>query len=177
MKLWEINDAIEVILASTAATGGELTEEQEKQLDELDLNLQEKLLHCALYYQGELAEAKAIEAMGKKLMARAKSHASRAEWLLGYMERHAPKDEKFRIRDARVEVKWGKSERVESVFDDLRAAIVSGEIDPKYVREKIEQSIDKAAAKPVLKAGTPIRGLKLVEHTMLRVTPRAGEEG
>lgn len=179
MKLWEINDKIEAVLNSTAQVGGELSEVQEKELDELLLSQRDKILACALYMQGEEAEAMAIEVMGKKLMARAKVHRNRAEWLMDYMERHAPPEKEFEIDDPRVKIGWKTTQRVESEVAGGESKINPEDLslyDARFVREKTVYEIDKAKAKPVLKAGQTVRGLILKDHRHLAVSPRVREE-
>jgi hypothetical protein len=156
--LFEITEGIERILAECVDMDtGEISDEASHRLDVLHADRDAKLLNCALYREGELCEAKAVADVIEKLTKRKRTHESRARWLLGYMETHAPDDSRWEIRDPRIgRIGYAKSERVEEEIPGNLDGV-----DPEYVRTKTERSVDKAAARKVLKAGGKVRGLVL----------------
>ena len=166
MKLYEISDKIEQVLAAgTDRETGEISDEALAALDELESAFDEKALNVGCYIKGEEAEAEAVAAEAKRLMARAKIHERRAErlrsYLSGHLAAHSHPSEQPRLANARCEIRWRKSERVE--VPELAA------LPPAYVREKVTREADKSELRKVLKSGISVAGASLVEHWALEV--------
>lgn len=173
MKLWEIDQRIEQILHETQDEMGVLSDQAANELNELGMKQEEKILNCGLVLMGHMTEAKAIKDIAKQMLARAKQHENKAEWLRGYMESHAPSDPKFEIKDPRVVVKWTKSKRVDA---EILIESVDGmdspdfdQIDPRFVKTKTIKTIDKAGARKLMLKGEFITGLVMRESQALKV--------
>jgi hypothetical protein len=109
VKLYEIADEIELILARDVNhETGEMTEETLDALTDLEMGLNEKALAVAAYMKGELAEAEAVDREIDKQKARAKGHASRADWLKFYLMSHIPAGVDP-IEDGRSRIAWKKN--------------------------------------------------------------------
>jgi hypothetical protein len=160
MKLFEIHEKIEAILAEgTDLETGEITEEALEALEELEEAKGEKVLAVAAYLKGERCEAEAIANEAHKLMARAKIHENRAERLIKYIAFCIERGEKF--SDARSEVKWIKSQRLE---------IAEGTDLPKeFMRIKRIVEPDKRRLREALKEGEEIDGVWMQPHQTLVV--------
>ena len=166
MKLYEISDKIEqVLLAGTDKETGEISDEALAALDELEAAFDEKALNVGCYIKGEEAEAAAVEAEAKRLIERAKLHGRRAERLRSYLSAHlsahAHPSAQPRLANARCELRWRKSDRVE--VPELSA------LPAAYVREKVTREPDKAELRKLLKSGVEIPGALLVERWSLEI--------
>ena len=165
MKLWEVSDKIEVILAECVdRETGEIEPEAEKQLDDLQLERRKLVFEIARYIKGEHAEAFAILNEADKLVKRAKSHRSRAMWLEAYLEKHVHAEEKY--EDPTVKVHWKQSTAVKLEWPE---EMDHAHVDPSYLRVKEIRSVDKAKALKVLREGTRIRGLVLEKRSRLKI--------
>lgn len=161
MKLYEIADAIEQILAAGVDTEtGEITEEAIEALEGLELALEEKVLNTARYAKGEIAEAEGIESEADKLIARAKIHRNRAARLERYITLHMPEGEKYGTSNTVVESKLSPGS-VEIVDEK--------QVPADFVEEKVVTRIDKRSALPRLKAGEEIPGLRLYREYRVKI--------
>lgn len=168
--LWEIDQEIEeIVLSCVDQETGEISEEASALLDMMEIKLEEKILNCGLVIDGHISEAEQVEKVAKQLMARAKQHRNYADWILRYVERHAPTDSKFKISDPRVVIDRAISQRVEPSHDAWTDDEMREFIHPDYLKEKVTLSIDKTAARKVLKTGEVIKGLVLTTYNKLRV--------
>lgn len=158
MKLFEISDAIEQVLAEgTNHETGEISEEALAALDELEGDLESKALNVARYIVGERAEAKAIKAQADVLSARAKSHENRAKRLTKYLQGHIG-DASF--KDATVTIGWRKSEAVEI---DEGAGLSHRYLNPA------PSTPNKALIRAELKSGQTIGGCRLVSRKSIQI--------
>ena len=163
MKLYEVADAIEYILANKVDHDtGELTEETLIELDALEMERDAKCLAIAAYLKGELAEADAIKAEAAKLASRAQGHTNRAkrlhEYLMGNLPQDAPK-----ISDARSVIGWRKNPASVEITDE--AAI------PKRLLRVVPETTapDKKAILDDLKAKRAVPGARLVQKMRLEI--------
>lgn len=175
MKLWQLADKIEAVIhESVDRETGELSDETFKQLDELDYELDEKIRNCAGYADGCRTEAEGIKQVIRDLQSRARTLENHAQWMEAYIGKHAPKDDRWQIRDPRFIVDWAKSERVETLVDPKDDPELKT-IDPRFVRRKTVYSVDKKLAREYLKDGHEFDGLKLT--TVKRIRIRRGGRG
>jgi hypothetical protein len=160
-KLYEISEEIErFMLDCVDKETGELDEDALKNLEALEGERIEKCLAVAAYMKGELAEANAIEAHALEIQKMANAHIERgakhrrhAQSLLKYLQRHAPHEP---ISDSRCEFVWRKSDRVE-----YQEGMGLEDVPARYRVKKTTVSLDKNAAKKVLRAGKKVKGLYL----------------
>ena len=137
---------------------GEITNGAE--LDQLEMERDEKLKNCVYYYKNMMAEAEALKAEKEKLAKRQQTAKKKAESMKEYIaycldgEKFAPKD------DATVRVTYRKSESVECA--DIY------QVPDDYLRYK-EPELDKTKIKKALKAGEAVEGCTLVEKQNIQI--------
>ena len=109
MKLYEIADEIEVILAQEVDhETGEITDETIAKLNSLEMDRDAKALAVAAYLKGELAEGDAVMREAEALVKRAKGHKNRAGRLKEYLAGNLPRDCEP-ISDSRSTIAWRKN--------------------------------------------------------------------
>ena len=104
MKLWEINDALEKLMAEHVdPETGELSAEAEPAIDALFGEREQKVLACTRFFMGLRAEADAVEGQEKAIAKQANRLAERkrilrnqADRLASYVLGQIGKDETFR---------------------------------------------------------------------------------
>jgi len=168
MKLYEIADAIEQILAKEVDEYGQITDEAWERLDALEHRKSEVILDIARYAKGERAEAEAIQLEAKRLQARAGTHTGRATSLENYIAKHLVDGE---LKDANTVVKWRESTAVlvaqVAPGVETEGIHLSQIVDSEYVKAIMVYSVDKAAALKKLRAGEEIKGLSLDKRRKL----------
>ena len=168
MKLYEIADAIEQILAKEVDEYGQITDEAWERLDALEHRKGEVILDIARYAKGERAEAEAIELESKRLKARAGTHTARATSLENYIAKHLVDGE---LKDANTVVNWKESSAVGvtpvAPGEPAEGQYLKQLVDPEYVKESLVYSVDKASALKKLRAGEKIKGLFLEKRSKL----------
>lgn len=158
LKLYEVHDAIEQILATAVDENGEITEETEAQLDALEMERDQIALYLARVILGERAEGEAVKSQADRLAKRARVHKNRAERLRAYIEKHLPPGTK--LSDDVAQIGWRRSEAVivdEGVrLPDSCLRWSDPEPDKKVIRERV-------------KAGETIDGARLERRIGLQV--------
>lgn len=165
MKLYEIADEIEVILAREVDhETGEISDETLAALEALEMDLENKALGVAAYKKGLLAEAEAVRVEAQKLAKRAVVLDRRADWFQRYLEAFVPKVEKgSTYSDSRTVLTWKKNPP-KAVVDDEKLL-------PKRFFEIVPRSLklDKKSVLVALKAGASVRGARMVQESRLEV--------
>lgn len=152
MKLYEINNAIRVLLESSVDPDtGEIIADLSG-LDTLEIDRLQKITDVACYIKGLDCEAEAIREEEKGLAKRRRSLESRVEWLRGYLKSNLDDGEK--VSDSRVVLSWRKSVAV--VINDEEAIP-----DDYYI---VKRDISKGLISDALKRGTEVPGAALVER-------------
>jgi hypothetical protein len=147
VKLFEIADQIENILADETMVSretGEISEAAIEALTKLEMARDEKALAIARYCIGEVAEGKAVKAQADRLAKRAQAHANRADRLKRYIEAFLPEGTK--LRDDVVNLYWSRSS---SVFVPAAPELASW--PEQFVR--VTREADKSELAKALKAG------------------------
>lgn len=158
MTLYELSEAMRNFDFQIDEETGEITNVDE--LDQLQLDRDEKLKNCVLWYKNQLAEAEALKSEKQKLAKRQQIAERKAERMKKYLaycldgEKFCPED------DVRVRVTYRKSEQVEC--PDW--TVVSDE----YLRYK-EPELDKVKIKRTIKAGEAVKGCTLVEKQNIQI--------
>jgi len=115
-KLYEIADELErAMFMVVDRETGEISEDGERLLNELEMKFEIKALNVAKYIKGELAEAEAISVAAKRNLARADQHVRRAEWLGKYLTENLVKQG--------MDVKDPKKAGSEKILKDLDVTI------------------------------------------------------
>jgi hypothetical protein len=136
---------------------GVLPDDLSDMLDGLAEDMESKVLNCGAMYKNALASAEAIDSEIKRLTARKKALTGEAEWLKGYIERHALPGVKYET--AMCSIGWRKSQ--ETVIDDM--ALVPQE----YCRIKIEPT--KSEIKKAILAGGEVPGARVVNKNSIQI--------
>lgn len=158
MTLYELTQAMENFDLEIDPYTGEILNADE--LDQLQMEHDEKLKNCVHYYKNMLAEAEAIKAEKLRLADRQRTAEKKAEWIKSYIamdlngEKFEPKD------DVTVRVGWRKSTAVEC--DDVF------KVSDEYLRYK-EPELDRKKVKEALKAGEEVAGCYLVTRNNISI--------
>lgn len=161
MKLYEINSQLERLLmldterAVDTETGEILTAEE---VDQLQMDRNEKIENCLLFSKNMNAEADAIKVEIDKLTARMKACKNKADWAREYVQ-NTLHGEKFKT--ARVAVSYGKTKSVHISFEDMALL-------PETYR-KVKYEADKTALKKAIEGGAVIDGVEIVEKQTMRI--------
>lgn len=161
MNLWEIAEEIERTFAQAVdPETGEINEEYMKQLDELEMQRDQKVENIACFIKNLRADAAALKAEKDALQKRQKAAEAKAESLTRYLSSFLAG---AKFSSPKASVTWRKTTRVEmdpgvSVYD----------IDTQYIRLK-EPELDKTKAAAALKAGETIEGLHLEESQSMTI--------
>lgn len=162
MKIYEIDAAIEELIAeSVDEETGELLFDPEK-LEALQMERDRAVENLALYYKNLLAEAEAIKAEEGNLKKRREATLKAAERAESYLA-YVLQGEKFKT--ARVAVNYRKSTKLELSDWFVSWAQVHA---PDFLKYK-EPEADKRAITAALKDGTEIPGAALVENNSIQI--------
>lgn len=163
MTLYEINHDIEetlnLLLASMNPETGEVDEVYVHQLEDLNVQRDEKLESIGCYIKNLEAEAEAIKKEEEALKQRRETAERKANSLAQYITEMLG-GEKWSC--PRVAFSFRKSEQVTTV-DDLEL------IPDEYCVIKTERKVDKKKIKEAIKAGVEVRGAWLTEKINLNI--------
>lgn len=158
-SLYEINKSIEELTEKMVdPETGEINEEVMAQLEQLDMDMDEKLENYGLVMKQLMAEASALMDESKALKRRAEvklNKYGRMEQLAKMVLNGKPKEYK------RVKFGFRPSKSVEIVNEDL--------VPDKYCIFKNERKPQKTEIKKLLNAGKEVPGCVLVEHENLQL--------
>ena len=157
MTLYEIHAEIEEVLEQVDPETGEITEELSKQLDELNIKLEDKLVNCAAYVKALRYEEKALKEEASLLQQRAKTKANRIRSLMEYIADHFSAG---KIDAPMARLRWQKNPP--SVVVDAPTLI------PSEFWIQPEPQISKSNLKEALKSG-PVDGAHLEQRRSLRI--------
>ena len=165
MNLYDINkeieDALNNIYSSMDEETGEVDEAYVHQLEELQMQRDEKLDNIGAYIKNLLAEAKMLKEEEQALKARRESKEKRAESLKNYVASNLKEQEINKFESARVVFSFRKSEQVN--VPDL------DKLDKKYLVEDVSYKADKKAIKEAIKSGVEVEGAYIEEKQNLQI--------
>lgn len=156
LKLYELDEQIERLLDTiysyAEANEGEIPDELDNSLDQLQAEKESKVLDIARYIKSLKAEADAIKTEADKLHKRYKTVSNFSYRLKTYLKMHLRTGEKY--KDNNTLISWRKSEAVRiidenSIPDELCSIIRSPSL---------------TSIKNLIKSGTRIDGAELVEN-------------
>ena len=165
MTLYEISSSITDIDATMATyvdDDGQIIDEQgvdttTKALDQLDMELEKKVLDIACLVKSKRAEIDARKTEVAKQRTRIASLERSADWFAEYVQDNIKELTKY--KDSRAAISWRKSTVVYIADErDLPAKFVKTIMTPK-----------KAEIKQYLKDGQFVKGCKLVEKQNLQI--------
>lgn len=161
MTIFDIDREIERILSMTDAETGELPESAFDELEQLQLDRNEKIENASCAWINLTAEAKAIREQEIALADRRRALERRADRIKRYVE-YATEGQPF--SSSRVAVRWRRSSSVE--ID--AAAFWAAHPAPELIRQKDpEPALD--AIKAALKAGVDVPGAEMVEKSTMTI--------
>lgn len=159
MTLYEINKSIEELLENLVdEETGEVDEEKLDELNQLNVDRNEKIENCILYAKSMKADAEAIQRESDALKKRAMSKLNRAENTLKYVEMCLG-GEKFETD--KCAVSYRTSQAVEILNEEL--------IPDELCVYKTERKPSKADIKKLLKSGKEVKGAVLVERKNMQI--------
>lgn len=150
MRLFEIDSAIEALLQPN--DDGDITLEQLEQLQQLEVQREEKLENIALYIKNERAFSDALDVEIKKMQAKKRATDNRVERLKDYLQQGLNGE---KLKTARVTVSYRTSKSV---------IITDESVLPDSVFE-----VKRTASKTKIKALLPLDGAELVDHTHISI--------
>jgi len=159
MKLYEINKEIELTLQKIydISEDGTISSDLSKQINDLIIMKEEKLLNCGRYYKNLEVEEKAIAGEVERLQKKRKSLQSKMSFLKNYISDSMAKDEK--LKDSVISLSFRKSEFVS--IDNIE------KLSNEYII--IEKVPSKELIKLALKNGVIIEGAELKENYNLQI--------
>lgn len=161
MTIYDIDREIERILSMTDEETGELPDSAFEELEQLQLDRNEKIENASCAWINLTAEAKAIREQEIALADRRRALERRADRIKRYVE-YATEGQPF--SSSRVAVRWRRSSSVE--ID--AAAFWASNPAPELIRQKDpEPALD--AIKAALKAGIDVPGAEMVEKSTMTI--------
>ena len=151
MKLYEIQGEIAGIILEIEASGGEITPEQEKRLDELSLSKEEKVQGICAVIRNKEAEAEAFSQESKRLKERGEAAEREVERLKAYLARWIGQGNTFKT--GLFSIGWRKAKSVKIVDESL--------IPDWYWKEETVRKLDKTEIKNDIESTVFVPGAEL----------------
>lgn len=153
MRLYEIDQSIELILSQVDPETGEIADDAADALESLEMARSDKILNIAKVIKSLKAEADAYHAEMQRVRAAEAALTNRIEWLKGYILRFG-KGEKAKDAQASVSYRTTTSVEVSGAPESLPDAF-----------QRVRVEANKTALKEALEAGEQVDGAKLVQNT------------
>ena len=151
-SLYEINQDI---LNCIDVTTGEVLDYDK--LEKLQIEKNEKIENIALWVKNLEAETKAIKDEINVLRERSETKERKIEKLKQYLAENVEK----KFETSKVMISYRKSVSV-NITDESK-------IEEKYIKTKVEASVDKTAIKEDIKNGITVSGAELVEKQNIQI--------
>lgn len=163
MTLYEIDAAIREVLENGISIDAETGEVifDDTDLDQLQLDLEQKIENIGIFVKNLRAEAEAIKAEEAALKKRREHKQNMADHYADYIKDYLVGQDRQRFETTRVLMQIRRSEAVE--IDPL------AKLPWEYVAAKVEQKADKAKLKKAIKEGVTIEGVRLVENKNITI--------
>lgn len=159
MKLYEINAKIAQLLATVEAAGGELTNDMQMMLNDLEVAQSEKIASIVGIIKQEEERRAAIKREKERLSALDTHSEKKIDWLESYLTSCIGAGNNYDGQTFKIG--WRKS--TETVVDD--EALL-----PKlYIKEVVTYKPDKELIKADLKNGATIEGARLLEKQNIQI--------
>lgn len=135
-------------------------------IESLEISKDEKVENIGLIIKNTLAEIAAIKAEEKVLAERRKKKELSAERLKNYLS-FALNGSKFET--PKVAISWRASTKTEVVDKEKALGWLKDNNMKELIKVKIEENIDTTACKKLMKDGTEIDGLLLIESKNIQI--------
>jgi hypothetical protein len=156
MKLYEINNEIEMLMESVDLETGLISDEVFEQLNQLEMAKSEKILNLACYIKSLQAEEEAHEIEQKKQEAKRRVLLNKISGLKDFISRVAS-GEKY--KDSRVSIGWRDTESV-SITDANKL--------PESAF-KITKEASKTQIKELIESGVEVEGAEIVKRKSILI--------
>lgn len=163
MTLYEIDNTIREILENGISIDAETGEVifDDTDLDQLRMDLEQKIENVGIFVKNLRAEAEAIKAEEAALKKRRERKENMADHYADYVKEYLNGQNRPRFETTRVLMQIRRSEAVD--IDPL------AHLPEEYLVEKTEIHPDKAKLKKAIKAGEVIEGVRLVENKNITI--------
>ena len=157
MKLWGIDERIRNYEMQFDEDGVWVNEDE---LENLEIEREQKLENLACFVKELRAEASAIATEGNTLLDRANKLYGKADGIENYISFHLAGEE---LKSSRVAVTFRRSERVQ-ITDQSK-------IPEEYIVTRVEETTkaDKTKIKKAIKAGVEIEGAYIQENLNIHI--------
>lgn len=163
MKIYEIDQAIEQLIADSIDQETGETNLDLEALDALQLERGKAVENLALYFKNLMAEAEAIKAEEDKLKKRRESTLKTAERVESYLT-YVLQGEKFKTPRVVVGYRTSSSVEVGDGFVEWAAKNA-----PNLLRTTTKTEPDKAAIKDALKNGEDVKCAAMISKTTMSI--------
>lgn len=166
MKLYELDQAIDRFWYTIESQEGEISPEQEAELDGLQKSWEQKMLNSSIALKRFHAEQKALKAEQTKLAKQMARLEHRIEWLEGYVGRSLRLERTYKDPSGAHRLWWRPSERIEPVDPESFRGVPD-----EFLERKETVRLMKQEAKDWLKKhpGDEIEGVRLETYWNLQV--------
>ena len=164
MRLYEINDQIYKLLNQEIVdpeTGEIFDINGFDQLKELEAKREDKLENTALFIKNLEAEVEAFKTEEKNLSERRKTKENKLNWVRQFLSEFLVYENMNKFETTKCRLSFRKSESVEIDNVDL--------LPDELKKENTTVSPDRTAIKKAIKAGTELKGARLIERQNLQV--------
>jgi hypothetical protein len=165
MKLYELDEAIDRFWYTIESQEGEISPEQERELDALQKDWSAKMLNSAIALKRFAAERKALQEQQRILGRQMAQLDHRIEWLEGYVGRSLRHERTFKDPSGAHRLYWKPSERVEPVDPENFLGVPEEWLERKEVVRLMKAEIKEY----VKKYGEEIEGVQIETYWNLQV--------
>lgn len=165
MKLYEINEKIEVLLnreVIDVETGEVFDDSGFEELKLLEAERGLKLENIGLFIKNLDADILAIKEEEKKLADRRKVKENKSKSVKQFLSDYLQIEGVKKFETARIKLSFRKSESV-------NVTVAAEKLPSGYYKEKTEYTADKAEIKKAIKSGIAIAGAELIESNNLQI--------
>lgn len=167
-SLWHIDNELRGVLADIAMSGGEITPEQEEQLDSLMLRKQDKLAGYVRAIRMYELEAGKVQAEVDRLMGPLNHYKRQAAKLEAMLRKTLHPDENavpenFKDEVSQLGVTWTRSEKLNTDKCDVR------KLPEQFIRYEETYEPKKVPLKKYIEDGNEIEGVYIEEKWRMKV--------
>jgi seryl-tRNA synthetase len=165
-KLYEINHQIEdLISANIDPDTGMINPEIQEELEELEMQREQKILNIAKYVKNLESDALQHKEESKRQSEKARKLQNKADYLCGYIRTNMDRNEQY--EDAQASVGYSKKPSVE--IDKFVEVDPSKHLTDNFIRWKHIQTIDKKALLDFIKDNPiPIPGIRIKYNLIIK---------
>ncbi len=166
MRLYDINEELRKLWDKVMSQDGELTEEDIKALEELNLAKDEKIKGYGVIIRELETEIGCLRAESKRLKELTEKKEKRCEWLANRLKDFMLGNGINKFDSVEVNISFRKSYTVMGAEEDLK----NGTLSKTFINQTIIEKPDKTAIKDYLKDGGTLKGcyIGVEEHIQIK---------